>query len=67
MIEDIIKLLGLGVLSVKEHGEAPTARKVTEFRQTLLTDLPAAGRCQGDQRKRQRRAYRGDGKGAGAA
>ena len=29
----------LGALSVKEHGEAPTARKVTEFRQTLLTDV----------------------------
>ena len=38
-IEDIIKLLGLGVLSVKEHREASTARKVTEFRQTLLTDV----------------------------
>ena len=40
-IEDIIGLLGLGVLSVKEHREAPTARKVTEFRQTLLTDVKA--------------------------
>ena len=29
----------LGALSVKEHREAPTARKVTEFRQTLLTDV----------------------------
>ena len=40
-IEDIRKLLGLGVLSVKEHREALTARKVTEFRQTLLTDVKA--------------------------
>ena len=31
----------LGALSVKEHREAPTARKVTEFRQTLLTDVKA--------------------------
>ena len=40
-IEDIIGLLGLGVLSVKEHREALTARKVTEFRQTLLADVKA--------------------------
>ena len=40
-IEDIIGLMLLGALSVKEHGEAPTARKVTEFRQTLLTDVKA--------------------------
>ena len=38
-IEDIRKLLGLGVLSVKEHRQAPTAQAVTEFRQTLLTDV----------------------------
>ena len=38
-IEDIRKLLGLGVLSVKEHREAPTAQAVTQFRQTLLTDV----------------------------
>ena len=29
----------LGALSVKEHREAPTAKKVAEFRQTLLTDV----------------------------
>ena len=40
-IEDIIGLLGLGVLSVKEHRQAPTAKKVTQFRQTLLTDVKA--------------------------
>ena len=40
-IEDIIILMLLGALSVKEHREAPTARKVTEFRQTLLTDVKA--------------------------
>ena len=40
-IEDIRKLLGLGVLSVKEHRQAPTAQAVTEFRQTLLTDVKA--------------------------
>ena len=38
-IEDIIKLLGLGVLSVKEHRQAPTAQAVTQFRQTLLADV----------------------------
>ena len=40
-IEDIIGLLGLGVLSVKEHREALTAKKVTQFRQMLLTDVKA--------------------------
>ena len=40
-IEDIISLMLLGALSVKEHREAPTARKVTQFRQTLLTDVKA--------------------------
>ena len=40
-VEDIIDLLGLGVLSVKKHGKAPTAREVAEFRQTLLTDVKA--------------------------
>ena len=40
-VEDIIKLLGLGVLSVKEHGKAPTAEDVAKFRQTLLTDVKA--------------------------
>ena len=29
----------LGTLSVKEHRQAPTAQAVTEFRQTLLTDV----------------------------
>ena len=29
----------LGALSVKEHREAPTARKVAEFKKTLLTAL----------------------------
>ena len=66
-IEEIKKQMVLGATSVEEHREAPTAQAVTQFRQTLLTDLPAAGRCQGDQRKRQRRACRGDGKGARAA
>ena len=40
-IEDIRNLLGLGVLSVIKHGEAPTAQAVTEFRQTLLADVKA--------------------------
>ena len=40
-IEDIRKLLGVGVLSVKKHRQAPTAQAVTEFRQTLLTDVKA--------------------------
>ena len=40
-IEDIIKLLGVGVLSVKKHGKASTAEEVAEFRQTLLTDVKA--------------------------
>ena len=31
----------MGVLSVKKHGKAPTAKKVTQFRQTLLTDVKA--------------------------
>ena len=31
----------LGALSVKEHIEAPTAKKVAQFRQTLLTDVKA--------------------------
>ena len=30
-----------GTLSVKEHRQAPTAQAVTEFRQTLLTDVKA--------------------------
>ena len=38
-VEDILKLLGLGVLSVKEHRQAPTAQAVTQFRQTLLSDV----------------------------
>ena len=40
-IEDIIKLLGVGVLSVKKHGKASTAKDVAKFRQTLLTDVKA--------------------------
>ena len=40
-IEDIISLMLLGALSIKEHRAAPTARKVAEFRQTLLTDVKA--------------------------
>ena len=40
-IEDIIKLLGVGVLSVKKHRQASTAQAVTEFRQTLLADVKA--------------------------
>ena len=40
-VEDIIDLLGLGAASVEEHREAPTAQAVTEFRQTLLTDVKA--------------------------
>ena len=40
-IEDIIDLLGLGVLSVIKHGEASTAKAVTQFRQTLLADVKA--------------------------
>ena len=40
-VEDIRKLLGVGVLSVKKHGKASTARDVAEFRQTLLTDVKA--------------------------
>ena len=40
-IEDIRKLLGVGVLSVKKHRQAPTAQAVTQFRQTLLTDVKA--------------------------
>ena len=38
-IEDIRNLLGVGVLSVIKHGEAPTAQAVTQFRQTLLADV----------------------------
>ena len=40
-VEDIRKLLGVGVLSVKKHGKASTARDVAKFRQTLLTDVKA--------------------------
>ena len=39
--EDIRKLLGVRVLSVKKHGKAPTAQAVTQFRQTLLADVKA--------------------------
>ena len=41
MIEDIKKLLGVGVLSVKKHRQAPTAQAVAKFRQTLLNDVKA--------------------------
>ena len=40
-IEDIIDLLGVGAWSVKRHGQTPTAQAVTQFRQTLLTDVKA--------------------------
>ena len=40
-IEDIIDLLGVGAWSVKKHREASTAKEVTQFRQTLLTDVNA--------------------------
>ena len=40
-IEDIISLMVVGAWSVKRHRQAPTAQAVTEFRQTLLTDVKA--------------------------
>ena len=40
-IEEIKKQMVLGATSVEEHREAPTAQAVTEFRQTLLTDVKA--------------------------
>ena len=38
-IEEIKKQMVLGATSVEEHREAPTAQAVTQFRQTLLTDV----------------------------
>ena len=40
-VEDIIKQMVLGATHVVKHREAPTAQAVTEFRQTLLTDVKA--------------------------
>ena len=40
-IEEIKKQMMLGQSRVKKHGKAPTAQAVTEFRQTLLTDVKA--------------------------
>ena len=40
-IEEIKKQMVLGATSVEEHREAPTAQAVTQFRQTLLTDVKA--------------------------
>ena len=40
-IEEIKKQMVLGATSVEEHRQAPTAQAVTEFRQTLLTDVKA--------------------------
>ena len=40
-IEEIKKQMMLGQSRVKKHEKAPTAQAVTEFRQTLLTDVKA--------------------------
>ena len=40
-IEDIISLMVFGAWSVKRHRQASTAQAVTQFRQTLLTDVKA--------------------------
>ena len=40
-IEDIISLMVVGAWSAKRHRQAPTAQAVTQFRQTLLTDVKA--------------------------